>query len=80
MAWGSVTTSAHMNLSGTFQTVQASAVDLKVELNPGERAHVQLAYEPQDSTPTEHAAPPRPCCPRGDRQVFRPIVATTTDR
>lgn len=53
MSWGSVTTSDTLNLTGSFQTFQASSVDIEVTLNPGERAHVQLEYAPQAS-PTEH--------------------------
>lgn len=54
MAWGSVGTSDSLNLSSSFQTVQESASDLSISLNPGESAHVQLDYNPQDASPTEN--------------------------
>lgn len=53
MAWGSTTTSDSLSLGASMATFQASSVDLEVTLNPGERAHVQIDYDPQ-ATPTEH--------------------------
>ena len=53
MSWGSVTTSDTLNLTGSFQDFLVSSVTYEATLNPGERAHVQLAYDPQAS-PTEH--------------------------
>jgi len=52
MAWSSVTTSDALTLTGSFQTVQASAADMEISLTPGEAAHVQLDFNPQGS-PTE---------------------------
>lgn len=52
MAWGSLESSAQLSLTGTHQTVQRSAADWGVTLNPGELAQVVLTYDPQ-ATPTE---------------------------
>lgn len=52
MAWGSVTTSSALTLTGSLQTVQESGADMEIELNPGETAHVQFDFNPQ-GTPTE---------------------------
>ena len=52
MAWGSVTTSSALTLSGSFQTVQLSGSDMEIALEPGESAQVQLDFNPQ-GTPTE---------------------------
>lgn len=53
MAWGSVTTSDTLALTGSYQDVQESAADMVVQLNPGEVAHVQLHYDPE-ATPSEN--------------------------
>lgn len=52
MAWGSVTTSDALTLSGSYQDVQESAADMEISLNPGETAHIQFEFNPQGS-PTE---------------------------
>lgn len=52
MAWGSVTTSDELTLSGTFADVQKDAADMVISLNPGESAHVQIEFDPE-ATPTE---------------------------
>ena len=48
MAWGSVSTSGALDLSGTMQDFDLG----NITLNPGETAHVQISYNPQ-GTPTE---------------------------
>lgn len=53
MAWGSLESSTQLSLSGSWQTVQRSAADWEVTLNPGEMAQVVLDYNPQ-TTPTEY--------------------------
>lgn len=53
MAWGSLESSSQLSLSGSWQTVQRSAADWEVTLNPGELAVVTLEYNPQ-ATPTEY--------------------------
>lgn len=53
MAWGSLESSTQLALSGSWQTVQRSAADWEVTLNPGELAQVVLDYNPQ-ATPTEY--------------------------
>ena len=53
MSWGSLTTSDTLNLTGSFQDFAVSSVPYEATLNPGERVHVQLEYDPQAS-PTEH--------------------------
>ena len=52
MSWGSVTPRIP-SITGSFQDFQVSSVTYEATLNPGERAHVQLAYDPQ-AAPTEH--------------------------
>ena len=52
MAWATLTTSDALTLSSSYQTVQESAADMEVSLNPGETAHLQLKFDPQ-ATPTE---------------------------
>lgn len=53
MAWGSLESATQLSLSGTYATVQRSAADWEVTLNPGEIAQVMLDFNPQ-STPTEN--------------------------
>lgn len=53
MAWGSLESSTQLTLSGSWATVQRSAADWEVTLNPGELAQVTLDYNPQ-ATPTEY--------------------------
>lgn len=52
MAWDSIGTSTALTLTGSYQTVQESAVDLEIELNPGEGFSVILDVDFQ-TTPTE---------------------------
>ena len=53
MAWGTLESSTQLSLTGTYQTVQKSAADWEVTLNPGEVAQVVLDYNPE-ATPTEN--------------------------
>lgn len=53
MAWGSLESATQLSLSGTYATVQRSAADWEVTLNPGEIAQVMLDFNPQ-ATPTEN--------------------------
>jgi len=53
MAWGTAEDSTQLTLTGTYQTVQRSAADWEVTLNPGEIAQVMLDFNPQ-ATPTEN--------------------------
>jgi len=53
MAWGSLLSSTQLSLGASYSTVQRSAVDWEVTLNPGELAQVVLDYNPQ-ATPTEN--------------------------
>lgn len=53
MAWGTLLSSTQLSLSGSWQTVQRSAADWEITLNPGELAQVVLDYNPQ-ATPTEY--------------------------
>lgn len=52
MAWTTVTADS-LTLTGTYQTIQAAAVDMVTTLNPGELAYVQVDFNPQ-ATPTEN--------------------------
>lgn len=54
MVWGAVAESDSLALSGSYQDVQDSAADMIVQLNPGEIAHVQFEYTPDQTSPTEH--------------------------
>lgn len=54
MAWGAVSTSDTLNLSSSYQDVLLSATVMRIDLNPGEVAHVQVRYNPQDASPTEN--------------------------
>ncbi len=53
MAWSSATTSDTLTLTGSYQTVQLSAADMVITLNPGETANIMLKFAPQ-ATPTEN--------------------------
>lgn len=53
MAWGSLESSTQLSLTGSYQTVQRSAADWEVTLNPGELAQVILDYNPE-ATPSEN--------------------------
>lgn len=53
MAWGTLLSSTQLALTGTYQTVQRSAADWELTLNPGELAQVVFDYNPE-STPTEN--------------------------
>ena len=53
MAWGSLESSTQLSLTGSYQTVQRSAADWEVTLNPGEIAQVVFDYNPE-ATPTEN--------------------------
>lgn len=53
MAWGTLLSSTQLTLNGSYQTVQRSAADWEVTLNPGELAQVVLDFNPQ-ATPTEN--------------------------
>lgn len=52
MAWATKGTSTALTLTGSYQTVQESAVDLEISLNPGEGAIVIFDVDFQ-TTPTE---------------------------
>lgn len=54
MTWGTKGTSSALTLTGTYQTVQESAADLEISLNPGESCQVILDVDFQ-VTPTEDA-------------------------
>lgn len=54
MAWGTKGTSTALTLTGSYQTVQESAVDMELSLNPGEGAIVIFDADFQ-TTPTEDA-------------------------
>ncbi len=53
MAWGSLESSTQLSLTGSYQTVQRSAADWEVTLNPGELAQVVFDFNPE-ATPTEN--------------------------
>lgn len=53
MAWGSLLSATQLSLSGSYQTVQRSAADWEITLNPGESAVVTLNYSRDATTPTE---------------------------
>lgn len=53
MAWGSLLSSTQLTLTGSYQTVQRSAADWELTLNPGELAQVIFDFNPQ-GTPTEN--------------------------
>lgn len=52
MAWQAVQTATQLALTGSLQTVQESAADIIIALDPYEIAHVQLNYT-AEATPTE---------------------------
>ena len=52
MAWGTKGTSTALTLTGTYQTVQESAADLEITLNPGEGCSVIFDVD-FETTPTE---------------------------
>lgn len=54
MAWGTKGTSTALTLTGSYQTVQESAADLEITLNPGELCQLILDVDFQ-TTPTENA-------------------------
>lgn len=49
MAWGSLESSTQLTLTGSYQTVQRSAADWEVTLNPGELAQIMVDFNPQGS-------------------------------
>ena len=53
MAWGTLESSTQLTLGSAYATVQRSAADWEVTLNPGEIAQVMLDFNPQ-ATPTEN--------------------------
>lgn len=53
MAWGTLLSSTQLTLTGSYQTVQRSAADWEITLNPGEIAQVVFDFNPQ-GTPTEN--------------------------
>lgn len=53
MAWGTKGASTELTLTGSYQTVQESAVDLEISLNPGELVQLMFDFDPQ-ATPTEN--------------------------
>lgn len=53
MAWGTLLSSTQLALTGSYQTVQRSAADWELTLNPVELAQVVLDYNPE-ATPTEN--------------------------
>lgn len=54
MSWSVTVTTDTLSLSGSFQDFEVSSSLYEATLNPGEQAHVQIEYNPQDSSPTEH--------------------------
>lgn len=52
MAWGSLLSSTQLALTSSYQTVQRSAADWEITLNPGEIAQVFFDYNPE-ATPSE---------------------------
>lgn len=53
MAWGPSLSSTQLSLTASYQTVQRSAADWEITLNPGEIAQVVFDFNPQ-ATPTEN--------------------------
>jgi len=53
MAWGTLLNSTQLALTGSYQTVQRSAADWEITLNPGELAQIVFDYNPE-ATPTEN--------------------------
>ena len=53
MAWGTIESSTQLSLTGSYQTLQRSAADWEITLNPGEIAQVMLDYNPE-ATPSEN--------------------------
>ena len=49
MAWGTAESSTQLTLTGSYQTVQRSAADWEITLNPGELAQVLFEFNPQAS-------------------------------
>jgi hypothetical protein len=79
MSWGSVTTSDTLNLTGSFQDFEVSSVTYAETLNPGERAHVQLEYDPQAS-PTEHLEWALYATPDGTSYDATPLHVGSVDK
>lgn len=52
MTWQAVQTATQLALTGTLQTVQESAADIEIPLNPYEVVHVQINYT-AEASPTE---------------------------
>lgn len=52
MSWGSLLNSTQLSLTGSYQTVQRSAADWEITLNPGELAQIIFDYNPE-ATPSE---------------------------
>lgn len=55
MAWGSLLSATQHDLDGAsaYETIQRSAADWEITLNPGELAQVVITYTPE-ATPTEN--------------------------
>lgn len=49
MAWGSLLSSTQLTLGASYSTVQRSAADWEITLNPGEIAQVVFDFNPQAS-------------------------------
>jgi hypothetical protein len=79
MAWGAITTTDAKTLTGTMQTLQISSVDVETELNPGERAHVQIEFNPQ-ATPSEHCEWQILATPDGTNYDQTPFYVGTIDK
>lgn len=52
MAWGTAQVSTALTLTGSYATVQQSAADMEITLNPGETVQMLFDFNPQ-ATPTE---------------------------
>lgn len=53
MAWGTYESATQLALTGSYQTVQRSAADWEITLNPGELAQIMLKYT-AEATPSEN--------------------------
>lgn len=53
MAWGTLESATQLTLTGSYQTVQRSAADWEVTLNPGELAQIIVDFNPE-TTPSEN--------------------------
>lgn len=53
MAWASLESATQLALTGSYATVQKSAADWEVTLNPGEIAQIIFDFNPE-STPSEN--------------------------